>query len=85
MMFSILDVRGPFHSSHVAGLGSLIGRWYRMWDDKRCGSFCRRHWEKSLSLVCSLVMEVERGERQSLMANTREEKNWVANVREPTG
>ena len=51
--------------------------------DKWCRSFCRRHCEKSLSLVCSLVMEVEREERQSLMAETREEKNSVANVGEP--
>ena len=53
--------------------------------DKWCRSFCRRHCEKSLSLVCSLVMEVEREERQSLMAETREEKNSVANVGEPVG
>jgi hypothetical protein len=81
---SMSDVRGPFHSSHF-GLGSLIGRLCRMSDDKRCGSFCRRHWENSLSLVCSLVMEVDRVERQSLMAETREEKNSFANMGEPTG
>ncbi len=56
-----------------------------MSDDKRCGSFCGRHWEKSLSLVCLLVMEVEREERQSLMAVTWEEKSLVANVGEPMG
>jgi hypothetical protein len=84
MISSMSDVRWPFHSSHF-GLGSLIGRLYRMSDDKRCGSFCRRHWENSLSLVCSSVMEVDRGERQSLMAETREEKNLFANVGEPTG
>ena len=59
MMFSMLDVRGQFNSSHF-GSGSSIDRWYRMLDDRRCGSFCRRHWEKSLSLVYLLVMEVER-------------------------
>ncbi len=42
------------------------------------------NWEKDLSLVCSLVMEVEREERLSLTAKTREEKNSVANVGEPT-
>jgi hypothetical protein len=31
------------------------------------------------------VIEVEREERQSLMANTREEKNSVANVGELMG
>ncbi len=56
-----------------------------MSDDKTCGSCCRRHWEKSLSLACSSVMEVEREERQSLMAETREEKYSVANVGEPKG
>jgi hypothetical protein len=49
------------------------------------GFFCRRHWENSLSLVCSSVMEVDRVERQSLMAETREEKNSFANMGEPTG
>ncbi len=84
MISSMSDVKGPLHSSHF-GLGSLIGRLYRMSDDKRCGSFCRIHWENSLSLVCSLVMEVDRAERQFLMAETREEKNSFANVGEPTG
>ncbi len=79
MISSMSDVRGPFNSSHF-GLESLIGRLYRMSDDKRCGSFCRRHWENSLSLVCSPVMEVDRVERQSLMAETREEKNLFANM-----
>ncbi len=83
-MFSLLDVRGRFHSLHFE-LGS-IGRWYRMLDaDKRCGCFCKRHWEKILSLVCSLVMEVEREGMQSLMAETQVEKNLVANVGEPAG
>jgi hypothetical protein len=84
MISPMLDVRGPFNSSHF-GSGSLIGRLYRMSDDKRCGSFCRRHWENSLSLVCSLLMEVDRVEIQSLMAETHEEKNLFANVGEPTG
>ncbi len=84
MIFSMLDVRGAFHSSHF-GSGSLIGRLWRISDDKSCGSFCRRHWEKSLSLVCLSAMEVEREERQSLMAETQVEKNSVANVGEPTG
>jgi hypothetical protein len=84
MISSMLDVRGPFHSSHF-GSGSLIGRLYRMSDDKRCGSFCRRHWENSQSLVCLSVMEVDRVERQSLMAETCEEKNLFANMGEPTG
>jgi hypothetical protein len=37
-MFSMLDMRGPFHSSHF-GSGSSIGRCHRVSDDKRCGSF----------------------------------------------
>ena len=86
MMFSMLDVRGPFQSSHF-GSGLLIGRLHRISDDKRCGRRWRRHWEKSLSFVCSLVMEVEREVRLSLTltAMTREEKNSVANVGELTG
>ncbi len=35
--------------------------------------------------MCLSVMEVEREERQSLMVETREEKNLVANMGEPTG
>ena len=86
MMSSMSDVRGPFQFSHF-GLGSLVGRLYRMSDDRRCGRHWRRHWEKSLSFVCSLVMEVEREVRLSLTltAMTREEKNSVANVGELTG
>ncbi len=85
MISSTSDVRGPFHSSHIGSGSLIVGRLYRMSDDKRCGSFCRRHWENSLSLVCSSVMEVDRVERQSLMAESREEKNLFANVGEPTG
>jgi hypothetical protein len=56
-----------------------------MSDDRRCGRRWRRHWEKSLSFVCSSVMEVNRERRLSLTASTREERNVVANVSEPTG
>ena len=83
MMSSMLDVRGPFQSSHF-GSGSSTGRLYRMSDDRRCGRCWRRHWEKSLSFVCSSVMEVDR-EARSLMVMTREKSNSVANVGEPTG
>jgi len=64
----------------------LEGCTIRISDDKRCGRRWRRHWEKSLSFVCSSVMEVEREIRLSLTltAMTREEKNSVANVGEPT-
>jgi hypothetical protein len=65
MMSSMSDVRSPFQSSHY-GLGSSIGRLYRIYDDKRCVRRWRRHWEKSLSFVCSSVMEVEREVRLSL-------------------
>ena len=54
-------------------------------DDRRCGRRWRRHWKKSLSFVCSSVMEVNRERRLSLTALTREERNVVANVVEPTG
>ena len=60
MMFSMSDVRGPFQSSHF-GSGSSMGRLYRISDDRRCGRRWSRHWEKSLSFVCSSVMEVDRG------------------------
>ena len=56
-----------------------------MSDDRRCGRCWRRPWEKSLSFVCLLVMEVDREWRLSLTASTREERNVVANVGEPTG
>ena len=84
MMSSMLDVRGPFQSSHF-GSGSSTGRLYRMSDDRRCGRHWRRHWEKSLSFVCSSVMEVDREARLPLMVMTREKSNSVANVGEPTG
>ena len=84
MMSSMLDVRGPFQSSHF-GSGSSTGRLYRMSDDRRCGRRWRRHWEKSLSFVCSSVMEVDREARLPLMVMTREKSNSVANVGEPTG
>ena len=84
MMFSMSDVRGPFQSSHF-GSGSSMGRLYRISDDRRCGRRWSRHWEKSLSFVCSSVMEVDREVRLSLTAATREERNSFANVVEPTG
>ena len=84
MMSSMSAVRGPFQFSHF-GLGSLAGRLYRMSDDRRCGRHWRRHWEKSLSFVCSLVMEVDRKARLPLTAMTQEESNSVANMGEPTG
>ena len=89
MMSSMLDVRGLFQSSHF-GLGSSMGRLYRISDDRRCVSgkrHWRRHCERSMSFVCLSVMEVDRGVRLSLMAMIWEEKNSVAvaNVGEPTG
>jgi len=84
MMFSVSDVRGPFQSSHL-GLGSSMGRMYRILDDRRCGRRWSRHWEKSLSFVCLSVMEVNREVRLSLTATTREERNSFANVVELTG
>jgi hypothetical protein len=61
--------------------------WYdnRISDDRRCGRHWSRHWEKSLSFVCSSVMEVDREVRLSLTAATQEERNSFANVVEPTG
>jgi hypothetical protein len=56
-----------------------------MSDDRRCGRHWRRHWEKILSFVCLLVMEVDREARLSLTAVILEVKNSVANVGEPTG
>ena len=53
-------------------------------DDRICGRHWRRDCEKSLSFVCLLVMEVDREVRLSLTAMTREERNSVANVGEPT-
>ena len=71
MMLSMLDVRGPFHSSHL-GLGSLIGRLWRMSDARRCGSFCMRHCENRRSCVCSSVMEVVRDrDRKKLNSEVR--------------
>jgi hypothetical protein len=84
MMFSMSNVRGPFLSSHF-GFGSLMGRLYRISDDRRCGRHWSRHWEKSLSFVCSSVMEVDREVRLSLTAATQEERDSFANVVEPTG
>ncbi len=84
MMFSMPDVKGLFQSSN-SGSGSSMGRLYRISDDRRCGRRWSRHWEKSLSFVCSSVMEVDREVRLSLTAATREEKNSFANVVEPTG
>ena len=83
IMSSILDVRGPLQSSHF-GSGSSMGRLYMISDDRRCGRHSRRDCEKSLSFVCSSVMEVDREVRLSLTAMTREERNSVANVGEPT-
>ena len=83
IMSSILDVRGPLQSSHF-GSGSSMGRLYMILDDRRCGRHWRRDCEKSLSFVCLLVMEVDREVRLSLTAMTREERNSVANVGEPT-
>ena len=73
MMFSMSDVRGPFQSSHF-GLGSSMGRLYSISDDRRCGRHWSRNWEKSLSFVCSSVMEVDKEVGLSLMAATREER-----------
>ena len=89
MRFSMSDVRRPFQSSHF-GLGSSMGRLYRISDDRRCVSgkrHWRRHCERSMSFVCLSVMEVDREVRLSLSAMTPEEKNSVAvaNVGEPTG
>lgn len=39
MISSVVEVRGPFHSSQ-SGLGSFVGRLWRMSaEDRRCGSF----------------------------------------------
>jgi hypothetical protein len=84
MMSSMLDVRDLFQSSHF-GSGSSMGGLYRISDDRSCGRHWRRQCEKSLSFVCSSVMEVDREVRLSLTAMTWEEKNSVANMVEPTG
>ena len=84
MMSSMSDVRGPFHSSHF-GLGSLIGRLWRMSDESRCGSFCMRHWENRRSCVCSSVMEVVSDDIFSFTFEMQEEKKVVAKEAEPTG
>jgi len=84
MMSSMSDVRGPFQSSHF-GSGSSMGRLCRISDDRRCGRRWRRHCEKSLSFVCSFVMEVDREVRLPLTTMTWKENNSVANVGELTG
>ena len=62
-----------------------MGRLYRISDDRRCGRHWSRHWEKSLSFVFLLVMEVDREVRLFLTAVTREERNSFSNVVEPAG
>jgi hypothetical protein len=84
MMSSMSDVRGPFHSSHF-GLGSLIGRLWRMSDARRCGSFCMRHWENRRSWVCSSVMDVARDDMFSFTFEMQEVKKVVVKESEPTG
>ncbi len=84
MMSSMSDVRGPFHSSHF-GSGSLIARLWRMSDERRCGSFCTRHWENRRSCVCSSVMEVVSDDIFSFTFEMQEEKKVVAKEAEPTG
>ncbi len=56
-----------------------------MSDMRRWGSFCRRHCEKSRSLVCSSVMEFDMETRYSLTLLTCEVKNSVAKPGDPTG
>ncbi len=56
-----------------------------MLEARRCGSFCRRHCENSLSLVCLSVMLCEREVMQSITLLMREEKISSAKVCDSTG
>ncbi len=56
-----------------------------MLDAMRWGSFCRRHWEKRQSWVCSSVMECVIEVMHFLTLSTCAVKISVAKVEDPTG
>jgi hypothetical protein len=56
-----------------------------MSEARRCGSFCRRHYENSFSLFCLSAMWCEREVMHSLTLLMQEEENAAAKVCDPTG
>ena len=85
MTESMDDVSGPFQSSH-GGLGWSVGEWNRTSAERRCGSFCMMHWEKSRSRVSwSEIMLLRRDEIFVLTSLIRWRKKSDANCADPTG
>jgi hypothetical protein len=55
MIESMLEVSGPFHSSYQGGLGLSVGKCKRTSADKRLGTLCVMHCEKSRRRDCLVV------------------------------
>ena len=84
MTESMEDVIGPFQSSH-GGLGWSVGELNRTSADRRCGSFCMMHWEKSRSRVCWSELLLRRDEIFVLTSLICWLKKSDANCADPTG
>jgi hypothetical protein len=79
MMESMLEVSGPFHSSYQGGLGLSVGKCKRTSADKRLGTLCVMHCEKSRRRDCLVVKLF------FLTSLMWQSKKLEANVADPTG
>ena len=79
MIESMLEVSGPFHSSYQGGLGLSVGKCKRTSADKRLGTLCVMHCEKSRRRDCLVVKLF------FLTSSMRQSKKLEANVADPTG